>query len=345
MKITQNNQDFSPPNMARILGDLDLFLGHFLGELYRSGPLKASIQRSIEARLMSHKRYSSGPFAPMSSSELIKQGDKLPLFPVVFPGAAKEWRCTQNWSDEYLLRYTQDDPVLFIDPAGISRKKLNPPYKIANLHHYLKAKKTRDYLRFSPIARENEVLYSDINWQWLDQWIDGGSRGVQLFMGRLGDGTLLHNDQPSNFTIQVRGQKKWRIFHPAWSCLFSPPADRTVYLRTQVDAFADSITQLWEQYGLVGWEITLNEGDILYNPPFFWHQVENLSDSISLSCQWTTPSRAWSSSATQLLLRLFSTNPPIWKTMEYSKRDVNLIFAHFSNQKEAISKMVKKKVD
>lgn len=38
--------------------------------------------------------------------------------------------------------------------------------------------------------------------------------------------------------------------------------------------------------GIQGWEAQVEEGDVLYLPPFFWHYAENKADSISIESKW-----------------------------------------------------------
>jgi hypothetical protein len=83
---------------------------------------------------------------------------------------------------------------------------------------------------------------------------------------------------------QIAGQKMW--------CLFISPSE-TPYLipRINVNGFsAHTMTKIGKNNDMSPWFIkvkrftsTLNPGDVLINPPWFWHGVLNLGEPNQLS--------------------------------------------------------------
>ena len=56
----------------------------------------------------------------------------------------------------------------------------------------------------------------------------------------------------------------------------------------------------------------LEAGDILYNPPFYWHYVRNPTASIGVGVRFYDVPRILGASTTQGLLTLMASNPPVW---------------------------------
>ena len=59
------------------------------------------------------------------------------------------------------------------------------------------------------------------------------------------------------------------------------------------------------------WECILKPGDILYNPPSWWHHVTNMSDSIGVGFRWFNLVDSFKMNFMQTLLTFISTNPSI----------------------------------
>ena len=60
-----------------------------------------------------------------------------------------------------------------------------------------------------------------------------------------------------------------------------------------------------------GWTIVLEPGDILYNPPFYWHQVRSLDLNIGIGFRWYSIPSMLKSSITQTILTLTASNPSV----------------------------------
>ena len=60
-----------------------------------------------------------------------------------------------------------------------------------------------------------------------------------------------------------------------------------------------------------GWHVVLEPGDILYNPPFFWHEVHNLDITVGFGYRWFSVNEIVKSSMIKFILTLIATNPSI----------------------------------
>lgn len=252
--------------------------------------------------------------------------------PVIFSGQAASWPCVKKWNLDYFqMGYGQKD-VLLVNAQGLTSRQNNSDYEFLTIKDLIEnIKQGGDkYLRFSPLLENNPQLVEDLDMKWL-----GMMKGLKtfastyyMFIGGKGKKTLLHTDQPCNLYVQVYGEKRWTLYSPEDSSLIYPVIANTAYVKSPVDVDHPDD----EKYPLfkyaTAFEAHLRPGDILYVPPHIWHFVENLDDTIAVGYRFSSLKAAVKSSLTFSLLRIFSTNPPIWKTMSYGKIDTNLIWAH-----------------
>ena len=61
-----------------------------------------------------------------------------------------------------------------------------------------------------------------------------------------------------------------------------------------------------------GYRVTLEAGDVLYNPPFYWHYVHNPTDSLGVGVRFYDVPSMLRVAPTQALLTVLATNPPAW---------------------------------
>ena len=99
----------------------------------------------------------------------------------------------------------------------------------------------------------------------------------------------LHHDPCHNLLAQVVGSKHIRIFHPKYSARLypSPGLLRNTSL---VDVERPDAEAHPAFMGTPCWECVLEEGEMLYIPPFFWHWVKAREVSFSVSFWWNRQS-------------------------------------------------------
>jgi len=77
---------------------------------------------------------------------------------------------------------------------------------------------------------------------------------------------------------------------------------------------------------LIAQEVILKPGDVLFTPSFYWHKVENLTDTIGVGYRWLAFQSFMKSSKTQTLLTLLSNNPSILSARK-NRHDFSKIFS------------------
>jgi hypothetical protein len=263
---------------------------------------------------------------------------------VIFSGAAKDWQCCQKWSLDYFEKIVGGEDVLLAGARGLTQPANQQEVSVEwlalkNLIHNIRAGGEK-YLRFSPLVEKNKTLSSDLDHEWLAAMKGPKTFGHThyLFMGGQGRKTFLHSDLPCNLFVQVTGEKKWTLYNVKDTPLVYPSVTNTAYVKSEIssDDFSSTAFPLFKYAQSI--EAHLKPGDILYVPPYMWHEVENLTESIAVGYRFTSFKLA-SVSKTFLLLRLLVTNPPVWKTGPLGKIDTNLIWAFTAGKlSEALSK-------
>ena len=119
---------------------------------------------------------------------------------------------------------------------------------------------------------------------------------IETFFSKKGHVTDYHFDFQENFTLQLKGKKKWTV-HPSY--INDPLRGYTPHFKDH-DTFEQQMKLHKLQNPnfdnevdkLKGYEIILEPGDVLYHPSGLYHKVECKEDSISINISLI--SKRWS---------------------------------------------------
>ncbi len=267
--------------------------------------------------------------------------------PVVIEGGAKEWDCVKKWSLEYFKNLHGTDEIYLVDQG-----KSDLPYELTTLAEVIDNIRSggSKYYRFYPLLVRHPEHIDDFDYKWLKErnqrptWFDA----FQIFIGGKDSYTALHNANQSNLFVQVYGEKKWVLYSHYYTPILDPSPVRNVYrggsAKTEdgpFDPFKLDFSPPYHLYKYIdGYAVHLKPGDILWNPPFYWHAVKNVDDSIGVGYRWLSPFYSFKISPLYMLLDMFATKPPIWKAYSLYKKDINeLHLAEVKNLEEARRKM------
>lgn len=286
-----------------------------------TGRVLGGVREAVDARLAASTEGLTGERRPVARwrgsadafvAEVLPRGE-----PVVLEGAARDWPAVQRWSPAFFAERLGAEPVrlLHMDPedAGSGRHDgvdTTMGEALARLQEGNSA-----YLRFIPALMQYPDLQAMLDVAWLR-----ARRGplsppgnLHLFIGGAGTDTGLHSAVPANLFVQVHGRKHWVLYPPSASPLFRPPMERAMYFASRFDPDRPDPVAFPEACRLTGLEVELEPGDVLYNPPFWWHKVSNPTVSIGVGFRWFPPHRCFQASPTQWLLTYLSVNPPFWE--------------------------------
>ena len=105
----------------------------------------------------------------------------------------------------------------------------------------------------------------------------------ELFMGNEKNWSPWHNALAEKFFVQGEGQKQWSFIDPSWTAAMypnygwvtGPTAVQTTVDRDRIEDFP--MFALPQRMTCV-----VGPGDLVYNPPHWWHEVRNLGASIGM---------------------------------------------------------------
>jgi len=259
--------------------------------------------------------------------------------PVILAGAGREWKCTREWSFENFRRRFGPETIKLVQRKGVA-----PDDEVVDgrefseevvFSEFLDQVLTggRKYMRFSPLLERFPELLDDFDQQFL-QGMPGNTWGTtyQLFIGGPGTFTPLHNAITPFFFVNICGVKRWQFIPCTYMAVLDPSPDGLTYNYSAAD-LALSNLERYPGFDCVDrMEALMQPGDILYNPSWMWHCVQNESPTIGVRCGFVYPPGMLRESMTLTFVRAFAGNPSMLKTAWYSfvktdlpDRDTSLI--------------------
>lgn len=256
--------------------------------------------------------------------------------PVVMEGKAKNWKCVKKWSLDWLSENYSKDEVAIFDPLNAENDSIDYSVEKTTLKDVIESIKlgdTNKYSRFNRILYDHPELIDDFDWKWLYNMRNKISSGktFQVFIGGKGSKTSLHCATENNLFTQVFGKKHWYLFPPKNDFFLNPPITKSPYFYSNFNPEKPDFEKFPAARFLTTFECVLKPGDILYNPPLWWHQVKNLDHSIGVGFRWFNPVNSIKASLVGTLMTLLSTNPPIWTATKH-RTDFARIFEYMNSK-------------
>ncbi|XP_047182597.1 lysine-specific demethylase JMJ30 isoform X1 [Vigna umbellata] len=267
------------------------------------------------------------PIKSLSSTLVVKKSalslDKflkdhyLSRSPVIIRDCMAHWPASAKWNDEdYLLRVAGDRTVpveIFLSWQGCW-KLFSSIHEIpSNTHkvgkNYLCAEWKQELITFSefiqriksgacslggPTYLAQHPLFDQINELRKDIFIPdycfaggGELRSLNAWFGPAGTVTPLHHDPHHNILAQVVGKKYIRLYSSSLSEELSPHSGTMLSNSSQVDLDDVDERKFPKVQELEFVDCILEEGEMLYIPPKWWHYVRSLTTSFSVSFWWS----------------------------------------------------------
>jgi hypothetical protein len=214
--------------------------------------------------------------------------------PVVIRGLFRGVPAVERWqSPEYFLERGEEkylvamrgvladqlDLATRLDPKDFARVFPLEEIKMSEIVARMRAGEPLYINNLDTIFHRDRRLLLDLAIpQTVTEWWEGPNVPldpvmVQMFLGigtedpTTTTGSGLHCARHANFFIQVVGRKRWTLVDPRYTLWVHPTP------RYQQPACAS--TPPFDLAALPRLETTIGPGDVLYNPPWMWHQVRN----------------------------------------------------------------------
>ncbi|XP_030506201.2 lysine-specific demethylase JMJ30 [Cannabis sativa] len=216
--------------------------------------------------------------------------------PVVINDAMTHWPAMTKWKDlDYLKTIAGDRTV----PVEVGKNYLCSEWKqeLITFSQFLEriraissssssSSAAPTYLAQHPLFDQINELRNDICVP--DYCFAGGGeiRSLNAWFGPAGTVTPLHHDPHHNLLAQVVGKKYVRLYHSSISDELHPYTETMLFNSSKVDL--DNIDEkvFPKVRDLEFVDCILEEGEMLYIPPKWWHYVRSLTTSFSVSFWW-----------------------------------------------------------
>jgi cupin-like protein len=222
-------------------------------------------------------------FRPLPASEAEPASHVRTRTPTVFRAAAAAWPAVKEWSFPHLASL---DPELPVQLVVGNRESQETRFSTSTLGSYVSAltdEVSPDdvpvYLKEFDLLKRFPQLRADLRSQEL--FPPRTIKSNSVWIGPAHARTGLHCDLLDNLAVQITGQKRFYLAHPA-------AVKRAGMESRKYDA--------WARLSLTGAEklaagqedgdffvADLEPGDVLYVPAYWWHEVVNLTPGILLS--------------------------------------------------------------
>jgi hypothetical protein len=209
--------------------------------------------------------------------------------PVIIKGGAKHTFAYQNWTMEMFRDRFGDFKAKTFNHSNNYKPGINTIKDVIDSEDKL-------YISFcAEIFCAHPELVNEVGCLEFREHMGGNSGlfvAAQLFLGtQSSTGSDFHCANANNLFFQLRGKKKWTFVHPDYLWLMYPMLDR-FFLFCASFLKRDYNQAYLEQYAPLQkycpkYEAVLEPGDILLNPPWQWHAIDNLTDeTIAVSTRW-----------------------------------------------------------
>lgn len=210
--------------------------------------------------------------------------------PVILNNAFSDWPMAK-WTPDSIAQVGGDQKI----EVQVNRQS-NPDFEMHSLRHkkrmpfsqyhhkVMTTESSNDFYMTANNAATNlpalAPLFNDIK-NIGDDYFDSSQHSKRSFIwyGPKGNFTPLHHDETNNMFLQVYGQKRFILVPP----LQTPYLYNTTAVFSPVDFRNFDTNQFPMAKQATPIELILSPGDTLFIPLGWWHQVESLDISISLT--------------------------------------------------------------
>jgi hypothetical protein len=251
--------------------------------------------------------------------------------PVILDKAAADWTCVREWSFDAFKQRFGPETIKLVQKVGLSdddfidEREFSEEIEFgAFLDQVLSG--GRKYMRFSPLLEKFPELAKDFDKKFLRE-MSGNSWGItyELFIGGKGTITPLHNAMTPFFFVNVCGIKHWTLIPCRYLAIMNPPADGANYNHSDVDLNLSNVDRFPGLDCIDRMEAVLGPSDVLFNPAWMWHCVQNEAPTIGVRCGFINIRTMISESPTLAFIRVFAArNPSLPEALYYAMFKKNL---------------------
>jgi hypothetical protein len=178
------------------------------------------------------------------------------------------------------------------EKPGESRAGQNLITVSSKIKNFLESKQFENYYinNFHGILNDDD-FQNFCKGKELDEIQGMSSIFTQWFISRSeGKGSTLHCATGDNLFLNIKGRKQWHFIHPSYSPIMQATLSKhgvfavsEIFEELENDFYENIVKSNKCFQNIPIYKVVLNEGDVLFNPPWWWHSVRNL-DSFTVGC-------------------------------------------------------------
>ncbi len=209
--------------------------------------------------------------------------------PVIITGAFDFWPARRTWSFDYFRQRCGDREVeVQFGRESDADYEINQPTlkRLMRFGEYVdlveRSGATNDFYMTANNTSQNRTalaaLWPDV--PTIDTYLDAASPDTGFFwMGPAGTKTPFHHDLTNNFMAQVIGRKQIKLV----PLVDTPHMANHLHCYSQVDGSAIDYERFPSMHNAQLIECTLAPGELLFLPIGWWHYVEGLDASVTMT--------------------------------------------------------------
>ncbi|MCG9892177.1 MAG: cupin-like domain-containing protein [Thermosynechococcaceae cyanobacterium MS004] len=231
------------------------------------------------------------PVLTVDSLEDFRKVSKRLTMPVLIRAGLKDSSACKLWDFDYFEKKYANKSVACIDDSSVENSNVSVKQgtllegsvkTLGSVIQNIRAGGKNYISNVSEFLKENPELVEDLEIKGLISGIKKKSKFSefnylfsQIFMGNSNSVSALHCAIGTNLFINVYGQKEWVLLSPKYTSLLKPHLNEFgLFAFSEQDIFnPNDISQRIPHY-----RVTLEPGDVLFIPPWWWHAVRNVSD-------------------------------------------------------------------
>ncbi|KAM7523367.1 hypothetical protein LguiA_013269 [Lonicera macranthoides] len=213
--------------------------------------------------------------------------------PVILSDCMAHWPARAKWND---INYLKNVAGYRTVPVEVGKNYLSTEWKqeLITFSDFLERILHNDCTSAVPTYLAQHQLFDQIQELRRDIIIPdycfaggGEIRSLNAWFGPAGTVTPLHHDPHHNILAQVVGKKYIRLYPASLSEELYPHTDSMLSNSSQVDLDNIDEEEFPKVVDLEFIDCILEEGEMLYIPPKWWHYVRSLTTSFSVSFWWS----------------------------------------------------------
>jgi len=213
--------------------------------------------------------------------------------PLVIRGLGKHTKATREWSPDFFadkygetLVDVRDSPQERVGTQASYNEADFVPTPLRDYVHEMRHGQSQRYLgAMSELFRHHPELMDDLEIEQLNAHIGVKVIRPEIFMGTPRNHTPWHCAGIDNYFLQINGEKEWHFINPAFTAGLCLKGSAMVFgapgLFSNVIPGDDRLFPLFHK--TPQYRVTLYPGDFLYNPAYWWHEVENNGETIAVA--------------------------------------------------------------